>query len=87
MEKNPEADVRIPIPTKEVGQAYRVVMKLLQGLEEKRHSVVMDNFFCSISLFKDLILKEIYATGIVRSSCVGLPSHLKNIKSWKKCHG
>ena len=30
-------------------------MNLLQGLEEKGHWVVMDNFFCSIPLFKDLV--------------------------------
>jgi hypothetical protein len=47
--------------------------------------VVMDNFFCSILLFKDLLLKGIYATGTMRSNRVGLPSHLKNIKLWKKC--
>jgi hypothetical protein len=35
-----------------------MVMKLLEGLEEKGHCVVMDNVFCSVPLFKDLLAKE-----------------------------
>jgi hypothetical protein len=83
--KNVEAEVRVPVPRGEAGAAYRVVMKLLEGLEGKGHCVVMDYYFCSILLFKDLLAKEIYAIGIVRCNRVGLPSHLKNTKSWKKC--
>jgi hypothetical protein len=57
-------------------------------LEGKRHCVVMDNYFSSISLFKDLVSKGIYATGTVRSNRIGLPSHLKSTKAWKRCeHG
>jgi hypothetical protein len=59
-------------------------MKLLSGLEDKGHCVVMDNFFCSIPLFRDLEAKGIYATGIVRSNRIGLPSHLKNTRAWKR---
>jgi hypothetical protein len=29
--------------------------------------------------------KGIYATGTVRSNRIGLPSHLKNTKAWRKC--
>jgi hypothetical protein len=60
-------------------------MKLLSGLEDKRHCVVMDNLFCSIPLFKDLEAKGIYAIGIVRSNRIGLPLHLKNTRAWKRC--
>jgi hypothetical protein len=60
-------------------------MNLLLGLEGKGHCVVMDNFFCSIPLFRDLAAKEIYAIGTVRSNCIGLPSHLKNTRAWKRC--
>jgi hypothetical protein len=60
-------------------------MKLLEGLEEKGHCVVMDNVFCSVPLFKDLLAKGIYATCTVRCNRIGLPSHLKNTKLWKKC--
>jgi hypothetical protein len=79
--KNLEAEVRVPIPSSAIGAAYGVVMKLLEGLEEKEHCVVMDNYFCSIPLFKDLLAKGIHATGTVRCNRVGLPSHLKNIRS------
>jgi hypothetical protein len=60
-------------------------MKLLRGLEEKGHCVVMDNYFCSILLFEDLAKKGIYATGTIRSNCIGLPSHLRNTRAWKRC--
>jgi hypothetical protein len=80
-----EADVTVEIPRGEAGAVYRVVMKLLCGLEEKRHWEVMDNYFCSIPLFQELVRKGIYATGMVRSNRIGLPQHLKNTKSWKRC--
>jgi hypothetical protein len=83
--KNLEAEVRVEEPQVEASAAYRVVMKLLKGLEEKGHCVVMDNYFCSIPLFKALAKKGIYATGTVRSSRIGLPLHLKNTKAWKRC--
>jgi hypothetical protein len=79
--KNLEAEVRVEAPNGETGAAYRVVMKLLKGLHEKGHCVVMDNYFCSIPLFKDLVSKRIYSTGTVRSNRIGLPSHLKDTKS------
>jgi hypothetical protein len=64
--KNLEAEVRVEVPSMQDGAAYGVVMKLLQGLEEKGHCVVMDNLFCSIPLFRDLANKGIYTTGTVR---------------------
>jgi hypothetical protein len=60
-------------------------MNLLRGLEGKGHCVVMDNFFCSISLFRDLAENEIYATGTIHSNRNGLPLHLKNTRAWKRC--
>ena len=33
---------------------YKVVMELTRGLENKRHVIVMDNFFTSVQLFQDL---------------------------------
>jgi hypothetical protein len=80
-----EADVTVQLPHGEAGAAYRIVMKLLRGLEEKGHCVVMDNYFYSIPLFEELVKKGIYATGTVRSNRIGLPQHLKNMKSWKWC--
>jgi hypothetical protein len=83
--KNLEAGIRIQGPRGEASAAYGVVMTLLTGLEEKGHCVVMDNYFCSIPLFEDLAKKGIYATGTVRSNRIGLPSHLKNTRAWKRC--
>ena len=48
----------------------------------------MDNFFCSIPLFRDLASKGIYATWTNRSNRIGLLSQLKNTRTWKRCvHG
>jgi hypothetical protein len=82
--KNLEAEVRIPRPSVQAGAAYGMVMNLLHGLEEKGHCVVMDNYFCSILLFRDLEAKGIYATSTVRSNRIGLPSHLKNTRAWRR---
>jgi hypothetical protein len=82
--KNLDAKVRMERPCGEAGAAYGVVMKLLKGMEGEGHCVVMDNFCCSIPLFEDLVKMGIYAIGTVRSNRIGLPSHLKNTKAWKK---
>jgi hypothetical protein len=83
--KNLEAEVRVEVPFGQGDAAYGVVMKLLQGLEDKGHCVVMNNFFCSIPLFRDLANKGIYATGTIRSNRINLPSHLKNTRAWRRC--
>jgi hypothetical protein len=58
--KNLEAEITVEGTHGQAGSAYGVVMKLLRGLEKKGHCVVMDNFFCSIPLFEDLMKKGIY---------------------------
>ena len=63
--------------------AYNVVLKMVEVLSNVGHVVVMDNFFSSIELFKELLSKGIYATGIVRPNQVGLPSELANTKLYK----
>jgi hypothetical protein len=80
-----EVDVIVLVPRGEASTTYGVVMNLLHRLEDKRHCVVMDNYFCSIPLFQELVKKDIYAIGIVFSNRIGLPHHLKNTKSWKRC--
>ena len=82
--KNLEVEVRVEGPWEEGSAAYGVVMKLLMGLEEKGHCVVMDNYFCSIPLFEDLAKKGIYAMGTVRSNHIGLPSHFEEHKGFKE---
>jgi hypothetical protein len=81
--KNVEAEVRVVVPQGEASLAHAIVMKLLQGLENKGHCIVMDNYFSSIGLFKDLALKGTYATGTIRSNHVGLPTNLRTLKLWK----
>jgi hypothetical protein len=76
--------VRFQIPATQGGTAYEVVIKLLKGLEGNGHCVVMDNFFCSIRLFRDLASKEIYTIGTIRSNRIRIPSYLKNIKAWRR---
>jgi hypothetical protein len=83
--KNLEAEVRVEAPSGQGGAAYGVVMNLLRGLEDKGHCVVMDNFFTSVPLFRDLASKGIYTTGTIRSNRIGIPSHLKNTRTWRRC--
>jgi hypothetical protein len=56
----------------------------LDGHENKGHVVAMDNYFTSVSLFKDLLDRDIYATGTLRSNRVGIPSILKNKKQYRR---
>ena len=83
--KNLEAEVRIEAPYGQGSAVYCIVMNFLQGLEENNHCVVMDNFFASIPLFRDLASKGIYATCTVRTNQIGILLHLKNTRTWKRC--
>jgi hypothetical protein len=67
-----------PVVCGEPCLAHNVVLKLVRGLEGKNHIIVMDNYFSSIGLFKELRGMEIYATGTICANRVGLPSELKN---------
>lgn len=64
--------------------AFEVVTKLLDGLHDVGHVVVMDNYFTSIGLFRYLLSKGIYATGTIRVNRVGLPAKMKDTKSFDK---
>jgi hypothetical protein len=55
---------------------YKVVMRLLEGLEVKGHIVTCDNFFTSPKLFWDLMLKGIDATGTTKTDRKGWPQAL-----------
>ena len=63
--------------------AHNVVLKMVEGLANVGHIVVMDNFFSSIGLFMDLLSMGIYATWTIRLNQVGLPSKLSDVKSFK----
>jgi hypothetical protein len=60
----------------EVGQAQRVVKDLTRDLVGHNHHVVMDNFFSSPDLFRDLHAEKIYATGTCRTNRRGWPDGL-----------
>jgi hypothetical protein len=61
-----------------------VVLKMVHGMENKGHVVVMDNYFTGVGLFKKLLDRGIYATGTVRNNRVGLSMQLSNTKEFNK---
>jgi hypothetical protein len=77
------ASIPARVPWGESKLAHNVVMRMLEGLWNRSHLVVTDNFFSSIGLFKELLQKGVYAIGTVRSNRVGLPIDLKNTISYK----
>jgi hypothetical protein len=58
--------------------AHKVVLDLATNMQEKRHVINMDNFFTFVGLFEELALRQIYATGTMRSNWITLPLDLKN---------
>ena len=66
-------------------QGANVVHRLLVGLENRGHMVVLDNFFSSISLFVDLLGKGTYTTRTVRANRIGLPTALAKKSLYAKC--
>jgi hypothetical protein len=68
----------------EAKQGQRVVESLVGGLDDLGHVVVMDNFFSSVELFRDLERRGIYATGTIRANRIGLPHIFKNLVAFKK---
>ena len=53
-------------------------MDFLVGHENKRHVVAIDNYFTLVGLFKDLLGRDIYATGTLYSNRIGILFILKN---------
>ena len=64
--------------------AQRVVMKLMEGLEDEGRTVVMDNYFTSIEFFQKLHVRGIYATCTVWSNQIGLPEILADISTMNR---
>jgi hypothetical protein len=71
-------------PRTDGGVAHNVVMGLMDGLENKGHVVVMDNYFLSVGLFEELASKGIYATGTLRANRIGVPPSLKDTKGFNR---
>jgi hypothetical protein len=63
---------------------HNVVMGLMEGLENRGHVVMMDNYFSSVGLFEELASKGIYATGTMCANRIGLPEVLKDMKSFNR---
>ena len=63
---------------------HRVVLRLLEGLHNRGHCVVMDNYFTSVPLFRELASLGTYATGTARSNRIGLPTHLKTAGNFRR---
>jgi hypothetical protein len=73
-----------PAHVGEGNMARNVVLGLMEGLEGKGHVLVTDNYFSSIGLFTELANHDIYATRTMRSNRVGLPSDLRNLRTWDR---
>jgi hypothetical protein len=58
------------------GLGYHVIERMVAGLENRGHCLVIDNFFASVNLFHDLMCKGIWATGTVRRTSKNLPRGL-----------
>ena len=58
-------------------------MRMVDGLWSVGYFVIMDNFFFSIDLFKELLSWSICACGTVRFGRVGLLMDLSNTKAFK----
>jgi hypothetical protein len=56
-DENLEIDVRMKGPYGEAGATYGAVMKMLHSLKRRNHRIVIDNYFCFIPLFQNLIQK------------------------------
>lgn len=64
----------------ELGHAANVVLSLLNNYSEKGHSLYMDNYYNSIALCKELLLKKTYATGTLRLNRKGNPPEVTSKK-------
>ena len=57
---------------------------MVDGMENKGHVIVMDNYFIGVGLFKKLLDRGIYAIRIMRKNSVGLFLVLSNTKEFDK---
>ena len=66
------------------GLGHAVVLKLLEGLEDRGHHVYLDNWYSSPALFDDLHSKGFGACGTLRLNRKGLPQIIKSKRKMKK---
>lgn len=67
-------------PASQFGQSYDVVMDLMKGLFASAYVLVVDNFYTSVVLAKNLLNKGTYMVGTVRRNRKYLPKVLTQAK-------
>ena len=65
------------LDTDDCSVTHAVVLKLLEGLENRGHHVYMDNYYSSPSLFQHLRRLGFEACGTVRTNRRGVPEEIK----------
>ena len=62
----------------------KVVLNMVSELRGDDYLVAFDNFFTSVNLVENLLKKQIYSVGTVRSNRKGLPGMMKNKDKMKR---
>lgn len=76
-----------PAPTGK-GRSYDIVMRLLSvPFLGKGYKLYVDNFYTSPSLFRDLLLRKIWACGTLRLNIAGYPKKRENDLTDKTARG
>ncbi|XP_029183653.1 piggyBac transposable element-derived protein 4-like isoform X3 [Acropora millepora] len=66
------------------GLGYDVVMQLMNPYFDQGYHLYVDNFYTSVTLFKDLFARGVGATGTIRETRRDFPENLKDSKQWAK---
>ena len=66
------------------GLGYDVVMRLMAPYFNLGYHLFVDNFYSSLTLFKDLFENGVLATGTILDTRRSFPAALKNSKEWAK---
>ena len=66
------------------GLGYDVVMKLIKRFVKQGYHLFLDNFYTSVTLFKDLYNQGVLATGTIMETRQDFPASLKKNKEWAK---
>ena len=63
-----------------------VVIHLIDGNNGKEHLIVMDNYFSSVGLFKELAANGTYCIITLMTNCIGILQVMKNTKELNCFH-
>jgi len=66
------------------GLGYDVVMRLMQPYLRQGYHLFVDNFYSSVTLFKDLFAQGTATTGTILETRRDFPTGLKNSRRWAK---